>query len=114
MYAQVKFTLQNDIGPMMIPANTFVFKTEGSQVATLDKQNKVHWQKIQVGRDLGTRMEVASGLEDGANVIVNPSDDLTEGLQVQAKPYGSSEQQTGRPAPQENRKDNGEQNARPE
>ena len=32
-----------------------------------------------------------SGLEDGAAVVVNPTDDLTEGLQVQARPATGSD-----------------------
>ena len=91
MYAYVKFTLSDGNGPIIIPANTFVFKTEGPQVATLTKDDRIHWQKIQVGRDFGTEMEVLSGLEDGAALVVNPTDDLTEGLRVLARPVGGAE-----------------------
>jgi RND family efflux transporter MFP subunit len=86
MYAHVKFTLSDGNGPIIIPADAFVFKTEGPQVATLTKDDRIHWQKIQVGRDFGTEMEVLSGLEDGSAVVVNPTDDLTEGLRVLARP----------------------------
>ena len=91
MYAYVKFTLSDGNGPIIIPANAFVFKTEGPQVATLTKDDRIHWQKIQVGRDFGTEMEVLSGLEDGSAVVVNPTDDLTEGLRVLARPVGGAE-----------------------
>ena len=91
MYAYVKFTLSGGNGPIIIPANAFVFETKGSQVATLTKDDRIHWQKIQVGRDFGTEMEVLSGLEDGSAVVVNPTDDLTEGLQVQARPATGSD-----------------------
>ena len=91
MYVYVKFTLSDGNGPMIIPANAFVFKTEGPQVATLTKDGRIHWQKIQVGRDFGTEMEVLSGLEDGAALVVNPTDDLTEGLRVLARPAGGAE-----------------------
>jgi RND family efflux transporter MFP subunit len=86
MYAYVKFTLNGGNGPIIIPANAFVFKSEGPQVVTLTKDNRIHWQKIQVGRDFGTEIEVLSGLEDGAAVVMNPTDDLTEGLRVMARP----------------------------
>ncbi len=46
MYAHVKFTLSDGNGPIIIPANAFVFKTEGPQVATLTKDGRIHWQKI--------------------------------------------------------------------
>jgi membrane fusion protein, multidrug efflux system len=91
MYAYVKFTLSGGNGPIIIPADAFVFKTEGPQVATLTKDDRIHWQKIQVGRDFGIQMEVLSGLEDGSAVVVNPTDDLTEGLQVQARPATGSD-----------------------
>jgi membrane fusion protein, multidrug efflux system len=117
MYAQVKFTLQDQTNPLTIPANTFVFKTEGSQVAMLTKGNKIHWQKIQTGRDFGTEMEVLAGLEENAQVVVNPTDDLTEGLPVQAKPADAPDQSAaspnGQPPPAE-KSASGDQNAHPE
>jgi membrane fusion protein, multidrug efflux system len=91
MYAYVKFTLSDGNGPVILPANAFVFKTEGPQAATLTKDGRIHWQKIQVGRDFGTEMEVLSGLENGSAVVVNPTDDLTEGLRVLARPAGGAE-----------------------
>jgi len=47
--------------------------------------NKIHWQTIQVGRDFGTEMEVISGLKDGDKVVVNPTDDLQEGMEVKTQ-----------------------------
>jgi hypothetical protein len=32
-------------------------------------------------------MEVLKGLAEGDRIVVNPTDDLTEGLAVQANPY---------------------------
>ncbi len=86
MYARVKFSLEASNPAIFIPAETFVFNNEGSRVATVTQDGKVHWQIIQIGRDFGKTMEVLSGLQDGERVIVNPTDDLTEGLAVQANP----------------------------
>jgi RND family efflux transporter MFP subunit len=86
MYAQVKFTLANKDGPIAIPANAFVFRAEGAQVAVVTKENKIHWQRITVGNDYGTYMEVLKGLEQDARVVLNPTDDLIEGLVVEIKP----------------------------
>lgn len=86
MYAQVKFVLQDANAPIIIPADMFVFRTDGPQVAIVTKENKIHWQKIEVGRDFGNYMEVLKGLDEGAQVVLNPTDDLTEGLTVEAKP----------------------------
>jgi RND family efflux transporter MFP subunit len=86
MYAQLEFTLLDAGSPIVIPASAFVFGADGSKVATLTKDGRIHWQKIAVGRDFGTEMEVLSGLQDNDAVILNPVDDLTEGLTVVAKP----------------------------
>ncbi len=85
MYAQVKFELEDSGAPIFIPSDAFVFRTEGPQVATVTKENKIHWQKIEVGRDFGTHLEVLRGLDEGARVVNNPTDDLTEGLAVEVK-----------------------------
>ena len=85
MYGQAKFTLTDPDAPIILSSNAFVFNASGPQVATVTKENRIHWQKIQVGRDFGTQMEVPQGLQDNATVVMNPSDDLTEGLQVTVK-----------------------------
>jgi RND family efflux transporter MFP subunit len=85
MYAQVKFSLINPNGPITIPANAFVFRSEGPLVAVVNSDNRIHWQPIQVGRDFGTYMEVLKGLDNNERVVVNPTDDLTEGLSVDVK-----------------------------
>lgn len=85
MYAQVKFELVDKGAPILIPSNVFVFRPEGPQVAVVTKENKIHWQKIEIGRDFGTYMEVLKGLDEGAKVVNNPTDDLTEGLVVESK-----------------------------
>lgn len=86
MYVQLKFSLNSKERPVVIPANAFAFRTEGSQVAMVTADSKVHWQTIEVGRDFGTEMEILSGLKANDQIVVNPSDDLTEGLAVVTKP----------------------------
>jgi membrane fusion protein, multidrug efflux system len=84
MYAQVKFSLPEENAPLLIPANAFMFRTEGPQVAVVSDE-KIHWQTIRVGRDFGTNMEVLDGLKENSTVVNNPTDDLPEGLQVEVK-----------------------------
>src|SRR5437016_5722587 len=86
MYGEVKFTLHNENAPIVVPANVFLFRTEGPQIATITKDNRIHWQKIHVGRDFGTQLEVLDGLVENTKVVMNPTDDLAEGIQVQVKP----------------------------
>src|SRR5438094_889491 len=86
MYGQVKFRLADENAPIVVPANAFLFRTDGPQVATVSKDNRIHWQTIRVGRDFGTQLEVLDGLAENTGVVMNPTDDLAEGIQVQSKP----------------------------
>lgn len=85
MYGQVKFLLTDANAPIVVPANAFLFRKEGPQVATIENHNRIHWQNIHVGRDFGDRIEVLDGLKENTKVVMNPTDDLQEGIQVQVK-----------------------------
>jgi RND family efflux transporter MFP subunit len=85
MYGQVKFLLTDGNAPIVVPANAFVFRKEGSQVATIENKDRIHWQNIHVGRDFGDRIEVLDGLKENTRVVMNPTDDLREGIQVEVK-----------------------------
>lgn len=85
MYGQVKFLLTDENAPIVVPANAFVFRKEGAQVATIENADRIHWQKIRVGRDFGDRIEVLDGLKENTKVVMNPTDDLREGIQVAVK-----------------------------
>jgi RND family efflux transporter MFP subunit len=86
MYGEVKFLLADENAPIVVPADAFVFRSQGPQVVTVTNENRIHWQNIHVGRDFGTRLEVLDGLAENTKVVINPSDDLVEGVQVQVKP----------------------------
>ena len=85
MYGQVKFLLPDDNAPIVVPADAFVFRAQGPQVVTVTNDNRIHWQKISVGRDFGTQLEVLDGLKENTEVVMNPTDDLREGIEVQVK-----------------------------
>jgi RND family efflux transporter MFP subunit len=85
MYGQVKFLLPDDNAPIVVPADAFVFRAQGPQVVTVTNDNRIHWQKISVGRDFGTQLEVLNGLKENTEVVMNPTDDLREGVQVEVK-----------------------------
>jgi RND family efflux transporter MFP subunit len=85
MYGQVKFLLVDQNAPIVVPANAFLFRKEGPQVATIENKDRIHWQNIRVGRDFGDRIEVIDGLKENTKVVMNPTDDLREGVQVEVK-----------------------------
>lgn len=85
LYGQVHFDVANytpDGSKVTVPVNALLFRAEGPRVAVLRGDGKVHLQPIAIGRDFGATLEVVSGLDAQQRVIINPSDSLEEGAQV--------------------------------
>lgn len=89
MYAQVKFVITRATPPWLIPANTLVSRADGSQVATVGADHKVHYQKVDIGRDYGSEVEIVSSLDGTASLVTNPTDALLEGTPVQVAPLSA-------------------------
>ncbi|MEH1835463.1 MAG: efflux RND transporter periplasmic adaptor subunit [Nostoc sp.] len=83
MYATVKFAINRTNPPFVVPDSALVVNAAGTQVATLTKDQTVHYQKVAVGRDYGTEVEITSGLTGNESLIATPTVDETEGLRVQ-------------------------------
>jgi RND family efflux transporter MFP subunit len=81
-YAQVHFKLKNSNKALVLPVNALLFRAEGLQVATVGKDDRVALNKVTLGRDFGTTVEVVSGLNGDEVVILNPSDSIVAGTQV--------------------------------
>jgi RND family efflux transporter MFP subunit len=81
-YTEVHFRLPASAETLRLPANTLLFRAAGLQVATVDSQKRVQLKSIVVGRDFGNTVEILSGLEPDAVVILNPPDSLTDGALV--------------------------------
>ncbi len=85
MYATVKFDITRANRALMLPDSAVVFNSGGTQVATVTKDQTVHYQKVQLGPDNGTQVEITSGLSPNESLINNPTVDLVEGTRVQPK-----------------------------
>lgn len=82
MFGQVRFRLTPGEPPVLIPSNAVMVRADGVQVVTLGAGNTLHYQKVKIGRDFGTQLEILSGLDEGTRIVANPNDGLTEGLPV--------------------------------
>jgi RND family efflux transporter MFP subunit len=88
-FAQVHFALNVITRSLSLPVNALLFRAEGTRAAVVDNNGKVHLKPVVIGRDYGTSVEILGGVEQPDSVILNPSDSLEEGQQVQvAKPNG--------------------------
>ncbi len=81
-YAEVHIVPEADSTGSDLPASTLMFPAGGASVAIVDQAGKVAIQKIQLGRDFGSHVEVLGGLAANAKVIVNPGDGLVSGTRV--------------------------------
>jgi RND family efflux transporter MFP subunit len=78
-YAEVHFHLAANPDIVRIPTSALVFREQGIQVAILGKDNRVELRPVKLGRNLGTDVEVLSGLTVRDRVIESPPDSLSTG-----------------------------------
>lgn len=81
-YAQVSFDLPGSTGAVAIPSSALVFRAAGTQVATVGADSKVRLVRVTLGRDLGSTVEVLSGLSPGMRIVDNPPDSIATGEAV--------------------------------
>jgi multidrug efflux pump subunit AcrA (membrane-fusion protein) len=82
MFANVQFAIMRAEPPLWLPATALILGAGGIQVALMRDAQTVHFQTVEVGRDLGQTVEIVAGLTGTELVIVNGGDGLREGLRV--------------------------------
>jgi multidrug efflux pump subunit AcrA (membrane-fusion protein) len=85
MFALVQLHFNVQTPGILISGDSVIPRAQGMFVAVVDN-NIVHLQQVHVGRDLGTQLYITTGLKDGDQVVVNPTDSVQEGVHVQAIP----------------------------
>jgi len=91
-FGEVTFRLRSTRPVLVIPSSCLLFRAQGTQVALVQGEGRVHLQDLQLGRDLGNSVEVISGLNAEDQLIENPSDAITEGALVSVQqPKGSDD-----------------------
>lgn len=82
MYGQVRFQLRQESLPLVVPTSALVFGAEGMKVAVVDGST-IRFQKVTVGRNFGTQVEVTEGLKENEQVVANPGERITDGADVE-------------------------------
>jgi len=83
VYCSVELHIPRKTPSLLVPADAIIFNRNGIQVAVANN-GKVEMRNIDVKRDLGTRVEVDSGIRAGDQVILNPPVTLIDGNKVRA------------------------------
>lgn len=81
-FAEVTCALPGDAGVLLVPASALVFRSHGAQLATVDARGRVALKDVTIGRNLGTEIEIESGISADDQVIVSPLDTLEDGEKV--------------------------------
>jgi RND family efflux transporter MFP subunit len=84
-FVEVDFNLPPDPNALRIPASALIFRRLGPEVATVDSDEKVVLRDVVVGRDLGTEVEIKSGLSSDDRLIRSPSDSIASGERVRVE-----------------------------
>lgn len=111
-YVSVQFSFPGDPDVLIVPAQAVLFRAQGTQVALIGDGDKVHLQDVTIGRNLGTDVQILTGLKLTDKLVANPSLGLLDSQQVKivqpaagADPSGSpsaaqpSPPPPGQPAP---------------
>jgi membrane fusion protein, multidrug efflux system len=99
-YVDVHFTFPGHPGLLIVKEQALVFRTASTQVALVEPDNRIHMQDIVLGRNLGTTVEVLSGLKASDRFVANPSAGLLEGQQVKiVQPVKGYQPAQGGPPP---------------
>jgi multidrug efflux pump subunit AcrA (membrane-fusion protein) len=113
MYAEVSFVTDRIDPPLLVPDAALVVRSSGTVLALLqpltpDQEQKaraegidpamlarvrrVHFEKVQPGRDYGIELEILEGLKVGQEVAVDPTDAVQEGALIQIPASNSSQE----------------------
>jgi RND family efflux transporter MFP subunit len=82
-YCIVELHIPRKTPSVLVSADAIIFNREGMQVAVVN-DGKAELRKVNVKRDLGTRVEVDSGVKAGDQVILNPPVNLVDGSKIRA------------------------------
>jgi len=81
-YANARLQLPSNAEALSIPASALIFDAKGLSVATVGGDNRVTVKRVTIARDLGSKIEIASGLGANDRVIQNPPDGIATGAEV--------------------------------
>jgi RND family efflux transporter MFP subunit len=84
IYCTIELHIPRKTPSVSVPADALIFNRSGMQVAVVSNGN-AEIRKVRVKRDLGTQVEVDTGIRAGDQVILNPPVNLVEGSKVQPR-----------------------------
>lgn len=100
-YTEVHLHTAKPQPALVVPISAVVLQADGLHVATVDENDVAHIVRVIPGRDLGSAMEIVSGLNASQLVITNPPDSLIDGEKVRVVSRPGQKSGNGQPERQE-------------
>ena len=82
MFVYVSFKIGPSGTHWRIPSTAVIFNAQGTRVAIVGAENKLHFQEVVLGRDLGTSIDIQAGLQGNETIVKQPTVSLQEGQLV--------------------------------
>jgi RND family efflux transporter MFP subunit len=83
-YVFAHFHLPGRSNAVTVPSNTLLFRSEGLRVGVV-RNDHVTLVPVTIGHDFGNSVEIITGLSAHDAAIVDPSDSLSDGMEVHAQ-----------------------------
>ena len=81
-YGSIHLQLAAAAHVLSVPSSALIFDAKGLSVATVEAGNRVVMKPVSIARDLGSVVELASGVSASDRVIQNPPDGISNGVLV--------------------------------
>ena len=94
-YVNVRLELPEPKTSVNVPASALIFNQDGLRIATIGDDGRVVLKPVTIARDLGSEIEIGSGLTAKDRVITTPPDGIVSGDEVRIA--GDQEIDTSRP-----------------
>jgi multidrug efflux system membrane fusion protein len=104
MFATVAFTVHQPMSQWRIPDTALLTDAQGTHVAIVTPDHKLHFQPVEIGRDYGKEMDVTSGLNGTETLVASPNLSLQEGMTVQTVAAPTDDSLTSKGAGKHRRK----------
>jgi RND family efflux transporter MFP subunit len=82
MFVYVAFKIGPAGTRWRVPATAAIFDAQGTRVAVVGPGNKLHFQPVAFGRDLGASIDIQNGLRGDETIVKQPTVSLQEGQVV--------------------------------
>lgn len=82
MFVKADFQTPRATQLAVVPATAISARANGQFAFVLDAAHRIETRKVEIARDLGGSLEVLAGIHAGDTVVINPPDNLKDGMIV--------------------------------